>query len=153
MKKTKLPGDNISLKTKKNENPLVMSWLNSQTNLMDSLRYLVEKEISSNGVRNLQAIIPAARGELHNSLSELQDSTAARESTMARLLSEAGANDATMARQLSEAGASDAAIQAALIAARQLAVAAEAAALEAASEAEAAAEEEEVDEEDIEAWS
>lgn len=61
MKKTKQPGDNISLKTKKNEDPAIMQWLNSQTNLMDSLRYLIEKEVHQNGVRNLQAFIPMER--------------------------------------------------------------------------------------------
>ncbi len=61
MKKTKQPGENISLKTKKTEDPLVMHWINAQTNLMDSLRYLIEREIVSNGVRNLQACIPAER--------------------------------------------------------------------------------------------
>ena len=61
MKKTKQPGENISLKTKKTEDPLVMHWINAQTNLMDSLRYLIEREIVSNGVRNLQAFVPAER--------------------------------------------------------------------------------------------
>lgn len=61
MKKAKNPGDNISLKTKKNELPAVMEWLNCQTNLMDSIRYLIENEISSNGIRNLQQYIPAER--------------------------------------------------------------------------------------------
>ncbi|WP_284240557.1 hypothetical protein [Paenibacillus glycanilyticus] len=61
MKKTKMAGDNISLKTKKNEDPLVMAWLNAQTNLMDSLRYLMENEIMQNGVRNLQMFIPMER--------------------------------------------------------------------------------------------
>ncbi|HTG71226.1 MAG TPA: hypothetical protein VL921_18355 [Candidatus Udaeobacter sp.] len=67
MKKTKLPGDNISLKTKKTEDPLVMQWLNMQTNLMDSLRYLVENEIMLNGVRNLQAFVPMERNMLQGS--------------------------------------------------------------------------------------
>lgn len=67
MKKTKLPGDNISLKTKKTEDPLIMSWLNTQSNLMDSLRYLVENEIALNGVRNLQAFIPMERNSLPSS--------------------------------------------------------------------------------------
>ncbi|WNQ11366.1 hypothetical protein MJA45_27840 [Paenibacillus aurantius] len=62
MKKSKQPGDNISLKTKKNEDPAIMQWINSQTNLMDSIRYLIEKEVTHNGVRNLQAFIPAERG-------------------------------------------------------------------------------------------
>jgi hypothetical protein len=65
VKKTKLPGDNISLKTKKTEDPAVMQWINAQTNLMDSLRYLIENEIVANGVRNLQAYVPAERNVLN----------------------------------------------------------------------------------------
>jgi hypothetical protein len=72
MKKTKLPGDNISLKTKKTEDPLVMQWLNSQSNLMDSLRYLVENEISLNGVRNLQAFVPMERNMLQSTSASQQ---------------------------------------------------------------------------------
>ncbi|UUZ82475.1 hypothetical protein LJK88_50425 [Paenibacillus sp. P26] len=64
VKKTKQPGDNISLKTKKTEDPSVMNWINAQTNLMDSLRYLIENEIRQNGVRNLQAFIPMERNTL-----------------------------------------------------------------------------------------
>ncbi len=64
LKKVKMPGENISLKTKKTEDPLIMQWLNAQTNLMDSLRYLMEKEISEHGVRNLQAYIPMERNML-----------------------------------------------------------------------------------------
>ncbi|MBD2870271.1 hypothetical protein [Paenibacillus arenilitoris] len=73
MKKTKLPGENISLKTKKSEDPLVMQWLNAQSNLMDSLRYLIEKEIYQNGVRNLQAYVPAERSVLHGGSAEAQE--------------------------------------------------------------------------------
>lgn len=61
MKKRKQPGENISLKTKKSESPAVMDWINSQTNLMDSIRYLIENEIRLNGVRNLQRFVPADR--------------------------------------------------------------------------------------------
>ncbi|ALS25925.1 hypothetical protein ABEV74_13050 [Paenibacillus cisolokensis] len=61
MKKKKLPGENISLKTKKNEAEAIMEWLNCQSNLMDSIRYLIENEIRANGVRNLQQFIPADR--------------------------------------------------------------------------------------------
>lgn len=64
MKKPKKPGDNISMKTKKNESPLVLDWINSQTNLMDSIRYLIENEVAANGVRNLQKYIPAERAVL-----------------------------------------------------------------------------------------
>lgn len=41
-----------------------MQWINAQTNLMDSLRYLIENEIYQNGVRNLQAFIPTERNVL-----------------------------------------------------------------------------------------
>lgn len=61
MKKPKKPGDNISIKTKKNESPLIVDWINCQTNLMDSIRYLIEKEVVANGIRNLQNHIPAER--------------------------------------------------------------------------------------------
>jgi hypothetical protein len=59
--KPKKPGDNISLKTKKNESPVIIEWINGQTNLMDSIRYLIENEVTANGVRNLQHHIPAQR--------------------------------------------------------------------------------------------
>lgn len=61
MKKVKQPGENISLKTKKNEDPTVMEWLNAQSNLMDSIRYLIEREIQHYGVRNLQTVVPTER--------------------------------------------------------------------------------------------
>ncbi|WP_020617138.1 hypothetical protein [Paenibacillus daejeonensis] len=61
MKKQKLPGENISLKTKKSEDPAVMEWINTQTNLMDSIRYLIENEIIQNRIRNLQTVIPSER--------------------------------------------------------------------------------------------
>lgn len=61
MKKTKRPGENFSLKTKKSEDPQIMQWINAQSNLMDSFRYLIENEIVRNGIRNLQAHIPSER--------------------------------------------------------------------------------------------
>lgn len=75
MKKLKQPGDNISLKTKKSEDPLVMEWLNAQTNLMDSLRYLMENEIVQHGVRNLQTFVPIERNSLQRRLEELSLTT------------------------------------------------------------------------------
>lgn len=81
MKKNKLPGDNISLKTKKTEDPLVMAWLNSQTNLMDSIRYLVENEIKQNGVRNLQAYIPMERPGLQDDAARQMAASAETELT------------------------------------------------------------------------
>ncbi|WP_123042413.1 hypothetical protein [Cohnella candidum] len=70
MKKIKQPGENFSLKTRKTEDPRVMQWINAQTNLMDSLRYLIENEIARNGVRNLQTVIPAERTLLQGSLPQ-----------------------------------------------------------------------------------
>lgn len=42
-----------------------MQWINAQTNLMDSIRYLIENEIVRSGVRNLQAYIPSERNMLN----------------------------------------------------------------------------------------
>ncbi|NIK71425.1 hypothetical protein [Paenibacillus sp. BK720] len=77
MKKTKLAGENISLKTRKNEDPLVMAWLNMQSNLMDSLRYLVENEIMQHGVRNLQMFIPMERAGIYGHGSSISQQMAA----------------------------------------------------------------------------
>lgn len=55
-------GKNFSVNTKKDETPSVIEWLNSQSNLSDSIRYLIEQDIKLYGVRNLQQIIPADRG-------------------------------------------------------------------------------------------
>nr|WP_245247346.1 MULTISPECIES: hypothetical protein [unclassified Paenibacillus] len=60
------------MKTKKTEDPSVMNWINAQTNLMDSLRYLIEHEILHNGVRNLQTFIPVERNVL-GSVPPLQE--------------------------------------------------------------------------------
>lgn len=114
MKKTKAPGDNISLKTKKTEDPLVMAWLNAQTNLMDSIRYLVENEIRQNGVRNLQTYIPMERSGLHAAAPQLAASAEAVE--------EAGAGEEAEEVQLASAPYAEPVV-------------------------------EEIDEEDIEAWS
>ncbi|QNK57756.1 hypothetical protein [Paenibacillus sp. PAMC21692] len=178
MKKTKQPGDNISLKTRKNENAFVMAWLNAQSNLMDSLRYLVEREVAANGVRNLQTCVPVERKGLQGVESgaahDTQHNAAWRETSTARAMMDEGAVDdarkraapsageqadrirwpiesdsgeAAIMRYLAMSGASDEAIQAAFIAARQLGAAS------AADESPANAAEEEVDEEDVEAWS
>ncbi|ANE48835.1 hypothetical protein SY83_10030 [Paenibacillus swuensis] len=82
MKKQKQPGDNISLKTKKTEDPAVMSWINAQTNLMDSLRYLIEIEVVQNGVRNLQTCIPMERNILSMQAAD-QELRSAREEVAA----------------------------------------------------------------------
>lgn len=77
MKKQKQPGENISLKTKKNESGAVMEWINGQSNLMDSIRYLIENEIRLNGVRNLQHFIPSDRPMLAAALTASRIESAA----------------------------------------------------------------------------
>lgn len=67
MKKQKVPGDVITMKTRLDEHPLIMEWINSQSNHGDSIRYLIEQEIiRRGGVYNLQYLIPT-----HRNLEEL----------------------------------------------------------------------------------
>ena len=56
-----MPGENVSFKTRKEEHESIMTWINTQDNLTDSLRFLIEREISENGIRNLQEYVPATR--------------------------------------------------------------------------------------------
>lgn len=129
-----------------------MSWLNSQSNLMDSIRYLVECEISSNGVRNLQACIPVERGELQeNSGQGRPESTLFGDSTASVGLElQRGATHFAVSTDLSGSAtlSESAASEEAAAAASQLAATSEAESAAMAEEAE-----EEVDDEDIEAWS
>ena len=62
--KEKKPGDHIILRLKNTESPLILEWINSQSNLSDSIRYLVEEEIKAHSVRDLQEYIPAKRKPL-----------------------------------------------------------------------------------------
>jgi hypothetical protein len=72
--KEKKPGDHIILRLKNTESPLILKWINNQSNLSDSIRYLVEEEIKAHSVRDLQEYIPAKRKPL-----EVQVETAATE--------------------------------------------------------------------------
>ncbi|WP_197187603.1 hypothetical protein [Brevibacillus agri] len=57
------------MKTRLDEHPLIMQWINSQSNHGDSIRYLIEQDIiRRGGVQNLQLLIPTERnlGELMN---------------------------------------------------------------------------------------
>ncbi|AZN38799.1 hypothetical protein [Paenibacillus albus] len=136
MKKTKLAGDNISLKTRKTEEPLVMAWLNAQTNLMDSFRYLVENEILQHGVRNLQMFIPVERAGVQSSPAPSHAAIAMEEAKTST--SEAArAVQAVVAAQAEMAVAADAGV----VHGEELAAAHEAPMID------------EVDDEDIEAWS
>ncbi|WP_169091017.1 hypothetical protein [Paenibacillus sp. PL91] len=56
-----VPGKPYVLKMKKDEDPLIFQWLNMQGIYSDSIRYLIEKEIAENGLRNLQHFIPSKR--------------------------------------------------------------------------------------------
>lgn len=55
------PGKPIVMKLKENEEDEVMQWLNMQDLYSDSIRYLIQKEIAENGLRNLQSYIPRNR--------------------------------------------------------------------------------------------
>lgn len=59
--KEKKPGDHIILRLKNNESPIILDWINCQSNLSDAIRYLIEEEIKSHDLRNLQESIPAKR--------------------------------------------------------------------------------------------
>ncbi|MFD2614706.1 hypothetical protein [Paenibacillus gansuensis] len=62
MKKTPVvPGKPVVMKTREDEEELVMAWLNLQNTYSDSIRYLIQKEIAENGLRNLQEFIPQFR--------------------------------------------------------------------------------------------
>lgn len=49
------------IKFKKNEKPEILEFANMQSNFNDTIRYLIEKEIAENGIRNLQEHIPPVR--------------------------------------------------------------------------------------------
>ncbi|QHW35451.1 hypothetical protein GZH47_31630 (plasmid) [Paenibacillus rhizovicinus] len=64
MKKTKteaFPGKPIVMKLREDEETVVLDWINLQTVYSDSIRYLIQKEIAENGLRNLQHFIPQFR--------------------------------------------------------------------------------------------
>ncbi|MGU3473141.1 hypothetical protein ACLBWT_18585 [Paenibacillus sp. D51F] len=62
MKKTPVvPGKPIVMKTREDEEQLLMDWVNMQSMYSDSIRYLIQKEIAENGLRNLQLFIPQFR--------------------------------------------------------------------------------------------
>ncbi|OME78633.1 hypothetical protein BK120_23120 [Paenibacillus sp. FSL A5-0031] len=56
-----VPGKPYVLKMKRDEDPLIFQWLNMQGIYSDSIRYLIEKEIAENGLRNLQHYVPSKR--------------------------------------------------------------------------------------------
>ncbi|MFD5853594.1 hypothetical protein ACFWGC_26020 [Cytobacillus pseudoceanisediminis] len=53
-KKVKKPGDQIPLKLKENEPEHIVAWFNTQDSIAASLRYLIEKDIIENGIRDVK---------------------------------------------------------------------------------------------------
>lgn len=64
--KEKKPGDHIILRLKNNESPLIIDWINHQSNLSDAIRFLIEEEIKAHSIRDLQEYIPAKRKPLES---------------------------------------------------------------------------------------
>lgn len=52
-KSIKKPGSQIPLKLKENEPDHIVDWFNAQGTIADSIRYLIEKDIAENGIRDL----------------------------------------------------------------------------------------------------
>lgn len=58
-----------TFKPRKKEAPQILEFLKLQSNFNDAIRYLIEKDISENGVRDIVKYIPAVRD--FNNLNEL----------------------------------------------------------------------------------
>ncbi|MBG9587672.1 hypothetical protein [Cytobacillus firmus] len=52
-KSIKKPGSQIPLKLKENEPNHIVDWFNAQGTIADSIRYLIEKDIAENGIRDV----------------------------------------------------------------------------------------------------
>ena len=53
-----------TIRFRKNVDPRILEFADQQDNLTDTILYLIEKEISENGIRNLQEHIPFSRNIL-----------------------------------------------------------------------------------------
>lgn len=56
-KGTKKAGDQVGFKLKEDESPLILDWVNEQSIFAESIRYLIEKEIAENGIRDLKQVM------------------------------------------------------------------------------------------------
>lgn len=56
-----IPGKPMVMKLRDDEEKIVCDWFNLQNVYSDSIRYLIQKEIAENGLRNLQEFIPQFR--------------------------------------------------------------------------------------------
>lgn len=61
VKKIKKPGDQILFRLKTNEQQEIINWINEQSNVSDSIRYLIEQDIIEKGYRDIQETIPSKR--------------------------------------------------------------------------------------------
>lgn len=62
MRKTEAkPGKPAVMKLREDEEQLVIDWINKQTVYADSMRYLIQKEIAENGIRDIQSFVPRIR--------------------------------------------------------------------------------------------
>lgn len=83
-----VPGKPVVMKTREDEEELLMEWINIQTTYSDSIRYLIQKEIAENGLRNFQEFIPqfrtidGLRSQLQNNSTSLPSSNYAEEKVM-----------------------------------------------------------------------
>lgn len=78
--KKKLERTVYSLRLNKKTDNKVRQWLAEQSNINNSLLYLIEKEILENGIRDLQLIVPARRNISSNTeLSDKIDSANSKE--------------------------------------------------------------------------
>lgn len=57
-------GDLLAMRIKVDEDPLIKKWGNSQSNVGDAIRYLIEEEIRQNGIRNLARCVNSERPKL-----------------------------------------------------------------------------------------
>ena len=94
MSPAKKPGDNIIFRLKRNENQQVLDWINAQSNISDSLRFLIELEILRNGIKDFQEVIPPKRSEKFL-LEYLKQEISNREEIERRILEMYSENDET----------------------------------------------------------
>lgn len=63
-KKAYKPGDTLVMRTRVDEDPLIFEWADKQGEIGDAIRFLIEQEIRTNGLRNLAENIQSRRPPL-----------------------------------------------------------------------------------------
>lgn len=53
-KRLKERGDSVIIRTKQDEPSYIMDWLNNQSNISEAFRYLIKKDVMTNGLRDLK---------------------------------------------------------------------------------------------------